>query len=100
MPAIPDLDQLIVIVATIVALQFIAAIIGPGALKFVSGLAILAAVGLAGFALYQHITIPYPGESSDSLEYAMQFGVIAVLLLVSHLIIRGMFRAMARASAA
>lgn len=99
MPAIPDLDQLIVIVTAIVAVQFIAAIIGPGALKFVSGLAILAALALAGFALYQHFNIPFPGESADNLEYALQFGIIAAVLLVSHWIISCLFRAMARASA-
>lgn len=100
MPAIPDLDQLIVIVAAVITLQFIAAIIGPGALKFVSSLAILGSLGLAGFALYQHLTIPFPGESSDNLEYAIQFGSIAAILLVTHWIISCLFRAMARASAA
>jgi hypothetical protein len=94
----PDIDQFIVIAAAIVALQFVAAIIGPGTLKFVSTLAVLAAAGLAGYAFYLSQTTAYPGEQGDNLHHAIQFGGVAVALLVSHLIIRGLFRAMARAS--
>lgn len=96
----PELDQFLVIAAAIVALQFIAAIIGPGALKFVSVLAILGAGGMAAFAFYLAQTTPYPGEQTDNFEHALQFGIVAVVLLVTHLIIRAMFRSMARASAA
>lgn len=96
----PELDQFLVIAAAIVLLQFIAAIIGPGALKFVSVLSILAAAGLAGYAFYLGQTTPYPGEQTDSFEHAMQFGIVAVVLLFTHLIISGLFKAMARASAA
>ncbi|MDO9382199.1 MAG: hypothetical protein Q7T86_04980 [Hyphomicrobiaceae bacterium] len=95
----PELDQFLVIAAAIVVLQFIAAIIGPGALKFVSVLSILGAAGLAGYALYIGQTTPYPGEQTDSFEHALQFGIVAVVLLVTHLIISGLFRSMARASA-
>ncbi len=96
----PELDQFLVIAAAIVVLQFIAAIIGPGALKFVSYLSILAAVGLAGYAFYIGRTTPYPGEQTDSFEHALQFGIVAVVLLVTHIIISALFRAMARASTA
>jgi hypothetical protein len=96
----PELDQFIVIAAAIVALQFIAAIIGPGALKFVSVLAILGAVGMAAYAFYLGYINPYPGEQTDYFEHALQFGIVGGVLLVTHWIIRGLFRAMARASAA
>jgi hypothetical protein len=95
----PELDQFLVIAAAIVVLQFIAAIIGPGALKFVSVLSILGAVGLAGYAFYIGQTTPYPGEQTDSFEHALQFGIVAVVLLVAHVVISGLFRSMARASA-
>ena len=96
----PELDQFLVIAAALVVLQVIAAIIGPGALKFVSVLSILGAAGLAGYAFYIGQTTPYPGEQTDSFEHALQFGIVAVVLLVAHVVISGLFRAMARASAA
>jgi hypothetical protein len=95
----PELDQFLVIAAAIIVLQFIAAIIGPGALKFVSVLSILAAAGMAAYAFYLGQITPYPGEKTDSFEHALQFGIVAGVLLVTHLFIRGMFRCMARASA-
>jgi hypothetical protein len=98
--ALPELEQFMVIAAAIVVLQFLAAIIGPGALKFVSVLAILAAAGLAGYAFYISQTTAFPGEAQDAFDHSVQFAGVAVALFVTHLIIRGMFRAMARASAA
>lgn len=98
--AIPALDDILMIGGAIVALQFLAAIIGPGALKFVSVLAILAAAGLAAYAFYLSQTTAYPGEAQDGIEHAIQFGVMAIGLLLSHLVIRGLFKSMARASVA
>lgn len=95
-----ELDQIVVVFGAIVALQFLAAIIGPGALRFVSSLAVLAAAGLAAYTFYLSQVTESPGMAQDGVIHAAQFAAAAVGLLITYYIIRGLFKAMARASVA
>lgn len=93
-------EDLICVGVLAVLVQFVAAILGPRALHAASMLLILAAAGVAVYLGNIALGTEFAGEGADAQEAATNFGLIAVLAIVSHFALRGVFRCMARASQA
>ena len=83
-----------------VLVQFVAAILGPRALKVVSILLILAAAGVAVHLGNLALNTEFAGEGADARDMATNFGAIAVVATLAYFAMRGLFRCMARASQA
>jgi hypothetical protein len=81
-----------------VLVQFVAAILGPRVLTFVSALLFLAAAGAAIYLIYLALNAEFAGVGADAQELALDFGIIAFLYLLGHYFVRGLFRRMARYS--
>ena len=90
------LNEVLCAGALILLLQFVAAILGPRALKVVSILLILAAAGVAVYLGNLALNSEFAGEGADARDMATNFGAIAVLAIIGYFAMRGFFRCMAR----
>jgi hypothetical protein len=95
-----ELTDIATLIGLGIAIQFIAAILGPGVLRFASVLLFLAAGGVAAYLVHLGLNEQYAGIGADTFELATKFGGIALALAITHFVMRGWFRAMARASQA
>lgn len=81
-----------------ILMQFVSAILGPRVLSIVSMLLIVIAAGVAAFLTYHAFNSQYAGIGQDAQELAIGFGIVAIVLWLSHALMRKLFLAMARAS--
>lgn len=93
-------DQFVCIGAIIIGVQFLAAIIGPGVLKFITVLSALGAFGLAAYTFILSQNSAYPSDAQEGVYHAAEFAVLGLAVIIAYFILRTLFRALARASAA
>jgi hypothetical protein len=95
-----ELNEVACVVALGVLVQFVAAILGPRVLTAASLLMILGAAAVAGYLVYEAVGANFAGIGQDAQALATVFGGIAVGLIITHFIMRALFRGMARMSQA
>jgi len=83
-----------------IAIQFVAAILGPGVLRFASILLVGISLAIAAYLAYMTVTAQFAGVGQDAMSLGINFAVLGALLWVGHLLMRKWFMAMARAARA